>query len=93
MVLLCPGLPVEFQPVPLQVLARSSPTDKYMLVKLLKKQGEVVAVTGKLPSATMCVKHCGLCCVSRQWQGSTCWQLAGPALSYLACLWWYEPAH
>eukprot|EP00891_Asterochloris_glomerata_P004702 jgi/Astpho2/4702/fgenesh1_pg.00067_%23_185_t len=30
----------------LQVLARSSPTDKYMLVKLLKKQGEVVAVTG-----------------------------------------------
>lgn len=31
-----------------QVLARSSPTDKYNLVKLLKKQGEVVAVTGTL---------------------------------------------
>ncbi|KAL3146758.1 hypothetical protein ABBQ38_014742 [Trebouxia sp. C0009 RCD-2024] len=30
----------------LQVLARSSPNDKYDLVKLLKKQGEVVAVTG-----------------------------------------------
>ena len=29
-----------------QVLARSSPNDKYDLVKLLKKQGEVVAVTG-----------------------------------------------
>ena len=29
-----------------QVLARSSPTDKFMLVKLLKKSGEVVAVTG-----------------------------------------------
>ena len=29
-----------------QVLARSSPTDKYTLVKLLKKLGEVVAVTG-----------------------------------------------
>jgi len=30
----------------LQVMARSSPTDKYNLVKLLKKTGEVVAVTG-----------------------------------------------
>ena len=30
----------------LQVLARSSPNDKYDLVKLLKKNGEVVAVTG-----------------------------------------------
>ena len=30
----------------LQVLARSSPNDKFDLVKLLKKQGEVVAVTG-----------------------------------------------
>ncbi len=29
-----------------QVLARSSPNDKYYLVKLLKKNGEVVAVTG-----------------------------------------------
>lgn len=29
-----------------QVLARSSPEDKLMLVKLLKKSGEVVAVTG-----------------------------------------------
>lgn len=29
-----------------QVLARSSPNDKYDLVKLLKKNGEVVAVTG-----------------------------------------------
>ena len=28
------------------MLARSSPNDKYDLVKLLKKQGEVVAVTG-----------------------------------------------
>ena len=27
-------------------MARSSPTDKYNLVKLLKKTGEVVAVTG-----------------------------------------------
>ena len=30
----------------MQVMARSSPTDKYNLVKLLKKPGEVVAVTG-----------------------------------------------
>ena len=30
----------------LQVLARSSPTDKYTLVKTLKAMGEVVAVTG-----------------------------------------------
>jgi len=30
----------------LQVLARSSPTDKFTLVQLLRKQGEVVAVTG-----------------------------------------------
>jgi P-type Ca2+ transporter type 2C len=30
----------------LQVLARSSPTDKYNLVKLLKKRGDIVAVTG-----------------------------------------------
>lgn len=30
----------------IQVLARSSPNDKYDLVKLLKKNGEVVAVTG-----------------------------------------------
>ena len=30
----------------MQVLARSSPQDKFDLVKLLKKQGEVVAVTG-----------------------------------------------
>ncbi len=29
-----------------QVLARSSPEDKLTLVSLLKKQGEVVAVTG-----------------------------------------------
>ena len=32
--------------VVVQVLARSSPNDKYDLVKLLKKNGEVVAVTG-----------------------------------------------
>ena len=31
----------------MQVLARSSPTDKFNLVKLLKKQGEIVAVTGE----------------------------------------------
>ncbi len=30
----------------MQVLARSSPTDKFVLVSLLKKLGEVVAVTG-----------------------------------------------
>ncbi|EFC49956.1 predicted protein [Naegleria gruberi] len=30
----------------LQVMARSSPTDKYNLVKYLKKRGDVVAVTG-----------------------------------------------
>lgn len=30
----------------LRVLARSSPEDKLMLVSMLKKQGEVVAVTG-----------------------------------------------
>lgn len=30
----------------LQVLARSSPTDKHTLVKLLKRSGEVVGVTG-----------------------------------------------
>lgn len=33
----------------LQILARSSPTDKYNLVRLLKSRGEVVAVTGGLP--------------------------------------------
>ena len=32
----------------MQVLARSSPTDKFNLVKLLKKQGEIVAATGML---------------------------------------------
>ena len=32
----------------LQILARSSPTDKYNLVKLLKSRGEVVAVTGEV---------------------------------------------
>lgn len=30
----------------MQVLARSSPTDKFTLVRTLKKLGEVVAVTG-----------------------------------------------
>ena len=30
----------------LQVLARSSPTDKFLLVQLLQRLGEVVAVTG-----------------------------------------------
>ena len=30
----------------LQVMARSSPSDKYLLVQALKEQGEVVAVTG-----------------------------------------------
>ena len=30
----------------MQVLARSSPQDKYTLVQLLKKCGEIVAVTG-----------------------------------------------
>jgi P-type E1-E2 ATPase len=29
-----------------QVLARSSPQDKHMLVQLLKKRGDIVAVTG-----------------------------------------------
>ena len=29
-----------------QVLARSSPRDKYVLVQLLKRQGQIVAVTG-----------------------------------------------
>ena len=30
----------------MQVLARSSPQDKHMLVQLLKKRGDIVAVTG-----------------------------------------------
>jgi Ca2+-transporting ATPase len=30
-----------------QVLARSSPEDKLTLVSMLKKEGEVVAVTGR----------------------------------------------
>jgi magnesium-transporting ATPase (P-type) len=33
-------------PAPPQVLARSSPEDKLTLVSLLKKEGDVVAVTG-----------------------------------------------
>ena len=33
-------------PPPAQVLARSSPEDKLRLVQLLKRQGQVVAVTG-----------------------------------------------
>lgn len=33
-------------PPAVQVLARSSPKDKYILVQTLKKMGEVVAVTG-----------------------------------------------
>ena len=37
----------------LQVLARSSPTDKFNLVKLLKKQGDIVAVTGNFASSSM----------------------------------------
>lgn len=38
-----------------QVLARSSPTDKFTLVSLLRKQGEVVAVTGDGKHLT---RHC-----------------------------------
>ena len=34
----------------LRVLARSSPTDKHILVTLLRSMGEVVAVTGYLVS-------------------------------------------
>lgn len=30
----------------MQVLARSSPKDKYTLVQLLKREGQIVAVTG-----------------------------------------------
>lgn len=41
----------------IQVLARSSPTDKFNLVKLLKKQGEIVAVTG-MP---FCWWTCNIC--------------------------------
>ena len=39
-----------------QVLARSSPTDKFNLVKLLKEVGEVVAVTGdgETPELRLC---------------------------------------
>ena len=38
--------PAAPSPSPPQVLARSSPRDKYILVQTLKKLGEVVAVTG-----------------------------------------------
>lgn len=37
----------------LQVLARSSPTDKFNLVKLLKKRGDIVAVTGDFSSTSL----------------------------------------
>jgi Ca2+-transporting ATPase len=37
----------------LQVLARSSPTDKHALVKRLKSMGEVVGVTGALPGTVL----------------------------------------
>jgi high-affinity K+ transport system ATPase subunit B len=40
----------------LQVLARSSPEDKLTLVSMLKKEGEVVAVTGV---------HCSQDCPAR----------------------------
>lgn len=42
----------------LQVLARSSPTDKFNLVKLLKKQGDIVAVTGDFASTRLHVQTC-----------------------------------
>jgi len=40
---------------PLQVLARSSPEDKLTLVSLLKKEGEVVAVTGESGMTLVCL--------------------------------------
>ena len=42
----------------LQVLARSSPTDKFNLVKLLKKQGDIVAVTGGFAPTTLHAQAC-----------------------------------
>lgn len=46
LILMNDALPTStFRPLA-QVLARSSPEDKLTLVKLLKKSGEVVAVTG-----------------------------------------------
>jgi Ca2+-transporting ATPase len=38
----------------LQVLARSSPADKFTLVTLLKEMGEVVSVTGDVSLGTVC---------------------------------------
>ena len=66
-----------------------------MLVKLLKAQGEVVAVTGVLLSAMMCIKTWPLLC---QYTAAglrllvACRHLATPALPCWACLWRHEPA-
>jgi hypothetical protein len=69
----------------LQVLARSSPTDKFTLVSLLRKQGEVVAVTGDgtiPPPPPGCKRrleqvrsNCWLVCFPTV-QGCNCWSKA-----------------
>lgn len=48
---------VEQQELWLQVLARSSPADKFKLVKLLKESGEVVAVTGDGEQVHQCYQN------------------------------------
>lgn len=56
----CSSYPTVVLLLLLQVLARSSPTDKFNLVKLLKKQGDIVAVTGDLTSTSLHVQACTL---------------------------------
>lgn len=73
----------------LQVLARSSPTDKFNLVKLLKKQGDIVAVTGDLASPSLYVQALHLKAPrfhKRNWLAQTCnSELASTSVCVRAC--------
>ena len=44
--ILAPAVNIIILKIALQVMGRSSPNDKLLLVKALKKNGHVVAVTG-----------------------------------------------
>ena len=47
----------------IRVMARSSPTDKLLLVSALQRLGEVVAVTGDGEGSCMCVRVCVFVCL------------------------------
>jgi len=84
--------------VALQVLARSSPQDKFILVQLLKKRGDIVAVTGDGTNDAPALKesdvglamgiagmypHSALCHSLKQWGFQAYQHLARPISTYL----------